>query len=72
LVNILAGKELVPEFMPYLPRISTMASRFCSLLENKLLLIQTSTALVELTRPFAGRNASKTTAEIVLEMLARR
>ena len=72
LVNILAGKELVPEFMPYLPRISTMTARFCSLLENKLLLIQTSTALVQLTRPFAGRNASQTTAEIVIEMLACR
>jgi hypothetical protein len=49
-----------------------MTARFCSLLENKLLLIQTSTALVQLTRPFAGRNASQTTAEIVLEMLACR
>lgn len=69
LVNILARKELVPEFMPYLPRLSTMSARACALLDNKLLLIQTSTALVELTRPFAARNASRQTASIVLEML---
>jgi lipid-A-disaccharide synthase len=69
LVNILARKELVPEFMPYLPRVSAMSARACAMLDNKLLLIQTSTALVELTRPFAGRNASRQTASIVLEML---
>ncbi|HOK65266.1 MAG TPA: lipid-A-disaccharide synthase [Anaerohalosphaeraceae bacterium] len=72
LVNILARKELVPEYMPYLPRISAMAARTCAMLDNKLLLIQTSTALVELMRPFAARKASAQTAAIVLEMLGLR
>jgi lipid-A-disaccharide synthase len=69
LVNILASKELVPEFMPYLPRIETLSARCSSMLDNKLALIQTSTALVELTRPFAKQKAADTTARILLDML---
>lgn len=71
LVNILAGRELVPEFMPYLPRVETLAARCSALLDNQLALIQTSTALVELTRPFARQKACRRTAQIVLEMLNR-
>lgn len=71
LVNILAGRQLVPEFMPYLPRVETLAARCSALLDNKLALIQTSTALVELTRPFAKQKACRATARIVLDMLCR-
>ncbi len=72
LVNILARKPLVPEFMPYLPRIETLSARCSALLDNKLSLLQTSTALVELTRPFARQKACQGTARIVLEMLGLR
>jgi lipid-A-disaccharide synthase len=69
LVNILASKELVPEFMPCLPRIETISARCSSMLDNKLALIQTSTALVELTRPFAKQKAADSTAQILLDMI---
>lgn len=69
LVNILAGREVVPEFMPYLPATEVIAGRCDGLLSNKLQLIQTSSTLVELTRPLAGGKAAERTARIVLECL---
>lgn len=69
LVNILAGKELVPEFMPCLPRVETISARCSGMLDNKLSLIQISTALVELTRPFAKQKACDSAAQILLDML---
>ena len=69
LVNILAGKELVPEFMPCLPPVKVIQDTCHSMLLNKLNLIRTSGALVELTRPLANGRASQNTAAIALDML---
>ncbi|MEN8126762.1 MAG: lipid-A-disaccharide synthase [Planctomycetota bacterium] len=68
LVNILAGKELVPEFMPYFSSINPIIDRTHDLLNNPSEMNRTSQSLTELTRPLTQRRASNAVAEIVLEM----
>jgi lipid-A-disaccharide synthase len=69
LVNILAGRELVPEFMPYFTSIQPIVDTVERLLQDKDKLAQTSTELIKLVEPLAEKNASEETAKIVLEML---
>lgn len=70
LVNILAGKELVPEFMPYFRSVEPIIETIDSLLNDRNKLAQTSNALRELVEPLAKKNAGMETAKIVMEMLA--
>jgi len=69
LVNILAGRELVPEFMPYFTSIQPIVDTIERLLQDKDKLAQTSMELIKLVEPLAEKNASEETAKIVLEML---
>jgi lipid-A-disaccharide synthase len=69
LVNILAGKELVPEFMPYFSSIEPIASLIEKLLQDPNKLSQLSGDLIKLTEPLASRNASQRVSEIVIDML---
>ncbi len=69
LVNILAGKELVPEFMPYFSSIEPIAGTIEGLLQDTNRLVQTSDELVRLTRPLTQCRASEKVAEIVIDML---
>ena len=69
LVNILAGKELVPEFMPYLTSIEPIVESIEPLLQDKDKLTQISGELVQLAEPLAVKKARKEVAKIVLEML---
>jgi len=69
LVNILAEKELVPEFMPYFDSIDPILQSALQLLEDKSRLRQLSGALVQLAEPLRRDNASERTAQIVREML---
>ncbi|MHC5082837.1 MAG: lipid-A-disaccharide synthase [Planctomycetota bacterium] len=69
LVNILASKELVPEFMPYFSSIEPIIERTHNLLCAPSRLAQTSQDLVELIRPLAERRASDAVADIVINML---
>jgi len=69
LVNILAGRELVPEFMPYFTSVQPIVDTIERLLQDKDKLAQTSTELIKLVEPLAEKNASEETAKIVLEML---
>jgi len=68
LVNILAGKELAPEFMPYFLSIDPIVESIEQLLQERDKLIRLSGELVELARPLA-LPASATVAQIVGEML---
>ncbi len=69
LVNILAGKELVPEFMPYFSSIEPIAESIERLLEDRDKLTQISGELIKLVGPLAEKKARQEVAEIVLEML---
>ncbi len=69
LVNILAGKELVPEFMPYFSSIEPIAESIERLLEDRDKLTQISGELIKLVEPLAEKKARQEVAEIVLEML---
>lgn len=69
LVNILAGRELAPEFMPYFRSVEPIAKKCVELIEYKDSLKKMSGELVELVKPLRPANASQTTVEIVGEML---
>ncbi len=69
LVNILAGKELVPEFMPYFGSIEPIVGRCAELLNDRAKLAKTSAELIELVEPLAVKRASDQVAQMVAEML---
>jgi len=69
LVNILAGRELVPEFMPYFTSIEPIVKSIDQLLSDKNILIRTSSDLTTLVEPLAGKKASREVAEILVGML---
>ncbi len=69
LVNILAGKELVGEFMPYFDSIDPIVRSIDGLLQDKNKLTQLSSDLVDLTAPLHSENASEKAAEITARFL---
>jgi lipid-A-disaccharide synthase len=69
LVNILAGRELVPEFMPYFTSIEPIVESIEIFLQNNDKLAQVSGELIELVQPLAVKKARKVASKIVLEML---
>jgi len=69
LVNILAGRELVPEFMPYFASIEPIVEGIEQLLEDRDKLAQISGELIKLAEPLVEKRACEQVAEIVVEML---
>ena len=69
LVNILAGREVVPEFMPHFSNIRPIVEVCNKLLASKTALISMSRELVEMVGPLTEGNASETVAQMALEML---
>ena len=69
LVNILAGRELVPEFMPYYTSTDPIAERAIELLSDADARRQMSDALAALIKPLVKTGASENTARILLEMI---
>jgi lipid-A-disaccharide synthase len=69
LVNILANKDLVPEFMPYFSSIKPISAAIELLLEDSDKLAQTSDALIHLAEPLVRKKACNEVAGIVVEML---
>lgn len=69
LVNVAAGRELVPEFMPYFNSIDPIVERIEQFLDNKSELTALSTELAELTAPFGKKDTAAEVAEVILEML---
>ncbi|MHC4726009.1 MAG: lipid-A-disaccharide synthase [Planctomycetota bacterium] len=69
LVNILAGKELVPEFMPYFTSVEPIVESIDRFVQNKEKLTQMSGELIKLAEPLAVKKARREVTKIVLEML---
>ena len=69
LVNILGGRELVPEFMPYFNSIEPIVEAIERLLKDAGQLARLSQSLTKLTEPLAQKNARQEVARIALEML---
>jgi lipid-A-disaccharide synthase len=69
LVNILAGREMVPEFMPYFSSIEPIVQSVEQLLEDRDKLAQISSELIELVEPLAEKKTCEEVARIVVEML---
>jgi len=69
LVNLLAGRELVPEFMPYFTSIAPIAECIEQLLEDRDTLARISGELVNLAQPLSGAKASEKVAQIAARML---
>jgi len=69
LVNILAGRELVPEFMPNFASIEPIIASIEQLLQDNDKLAQLSGELTRLTEPLAEKKASREVASIAVEML---
>lgn len=69
LVNILAGCELVPEFMPYFSSIEPIVQTIEQLLEDREKLTQLSNELIDLAEPLAAKKAREEVSKIVIEML---
>jgi lipid A disaccharide synthetase len=72
LVNILAGKELVPEFMPYFTSIDPIVASIDGFLQNSAELGEFSRKLTELTLPLAEKKACEEVARIALSELGIR
>jgi len=69
LVNILAGKELVPEFMPNFTSIEPIVASIEQLLRDIDKLAKLSGELTRLTEPLAEKKACREVASIAVEML---
>ena len=66
LVNILAQKELVPEFMPYFSSIAPIVAACEKLLNAPEKLSDLSGQLAELARPLVSGNASQNVAQMIV------
>ncbi|MHC4436075.1 MAG: lipid-A-disaccharide synthase [Planctomycetota bacterium] len=69
LVNILAGRELVPEFMPYFTSTEPIITSIEQLLQDKNKLAQLSSELTRLTKPLAEKKACREVANIAVDLL---
>lgn len=71
LVNILAQKELVPEFMPYFASIEPIADKIEELLQDRGRLEYISSKLIKLVKPLTAGKASKQVSDLAIQMLTQ-
>lgn len=71
LVNILAGRELVPEFMPYYSEIAPITATALELLGDADRRDRMCAELGDLIAPLAHRGASERAAGLLLDLVAR-
>jgi len=69
LVNLLADRRLVPEFMPYFTSIEPIIETIDGYLRDKDLLTRTSNELIDMVEPMTRKKAGETVASVVIEML---
>ena len=69
LVNILADRKLVPEFMPYFSSTEPIVETIKNLLENKAKLAQTNTDLLSLVQPLVVKKAGSEVVKTAMAML---
>jgi lipid-A-disaccharide synthase len=72
LVNILAQRELVPEYMPYFTSIEPIAGRIEELLQDHGKLEYTSAKLAKLVKPLAVSKASEQISKLAIQMLTEK
>ncbi|HSV99982.1 MAG TPA: lipid-A-disaccharide synthase [Sedimentisphaerales bacterium] len=70
LVNLLADRELVPEFMPYFTSVEPIAERVDAYLQDAASLSRISNEMIDMVEPLTRKKAGQETARIVAEMLA--
>jgi len=70
LVNLLADRELVPEFMPYFTSIEPIVREIDGYLQDRNLLVRTSNDLIDMVEPLTQKKASEQVARMVVEMLS--
>jgi lipid A disaccharide synthetase len=71
LVNLLADRELVREFLPYFTSIEPILDTIDAHLRDAAGLARVSKELIDLVEPLTRKKASDETAAIVAEMLRR-
>jgi len=71
LINIIAQRDLVPEFMPYFDSVKPIVESIIKLLEDQNGLSQLSGELIKLVEPLGKENASQNVVQIVREMLGK-
>ena len=71
LPNILAGREIVPEFMPYYTSTAPIAERAINLLRSEDDRRSMIRDLEDVVRPLRGTRASERTADLLLGMIDR-
>ncbi len=70
LVNLLADRELVPEFMPYFTSIEPIVQRVDGYLQDHRLLARTSNDLIDMVEPLTRKKAGAEVARVVVGMLS--
>ncbi len=70
LVNILADRELVPEFMPYFGSTGPIIGTIQGLFNDAGKLAQINSELLEVVKPLVGKKAGSEVARIAISMLA--
>ncbi|NLZ07215.1 MAG: lipid-A-disaccharide synthase [Phycisphaerae bacterium] len=70
LVNLLADRALVPEFMPYFTSINPIVEKVAALLRTPDILSRLSNDLIDMVEPLTRKKAGQEVARIVLDMLA--
>jgi lipid-A-disaccharide synthase len=69
LANLLADRELVPEFVPCFPSIEPIIRKVNGYLQDRSLLTRTSNDLIDVVEPLTRKKAGDEVARIVVEML---
>jgi lipid-A-disaccharide synthase len=70
LVNLLADRELVPEFMPYFASIDPIVRRVDAYLQSPDELGRISNEMIDMVEPLSKKNAGDEVARVVVDMLA--
>ena len=68
LVNILAGRIVAPEFMPWYGSAEPVVEKVLELLADRQGLAQTSRRLLEITEPLKQGSSADTAAQMLLEL----
>ena len=69
LVNLLANRELAPEFTPYFASIDPIVAKVTACLQDRNGLARTSNSMIDVVEPLTKKRAGDETARIVLSML---
>lgn len=70
LVNIIAGRELIPEYMPYFKSAEPIYETARKMLGDAGGMRKLSAELIELVKPLASKDANEETAKLVLNLLS--